>query len=109
MDKFCIMPGVWDPDFIGETQHSTATHVVDPSLSALDKLNILRRNISIFKTENNVNSHVTVIWSASVERNSEREFETSEEILAAIKANDTEVVKGRIAFCVFNVQEKSWI
>ncbi len=85
------MPGVWDPDFIGESQHNAATHCIDPSLSAFEKVNILRRNISTFKTENNVNGHVTVFWSASVERNSEREFETSEELLAAIIVNDEEV------------------
>ncbi len=91
MDKICIMPGVWDSDFIGESQHNTATHYVDPSLSALRKLNILRGNIRAFKMENNINGHTTVIWSASVERNSEREFETMEELLEAIKANDSEV------------------
>ncbi len=90
------MPGVWDPDFIGESQHNTATHCVDPSISALDKLNILRQDIRVFKTENNVNGHVTVIWSASVERNSEREFQTCEELMAAIEANDREV-KSRLS------------
>ncbi len=91
MDKISIMPGVGDPDFIGESQHHTATHCVDPNLSALHKLNTLRHNIHAFKMENNINGHTTVIWSASVERDSEREFETMEELLAAINANDSEV------------------
>ncbi len=91
MDKICIMPGVWDPDFIGESQHSTAMHCVDPSLGALDKLDILRHNIRTFVSENNINGHTTVIWSASVERYSERDFQTMEELMEAIKSNDSEV------------------
>lgn len=41
-----IMKGVWDPSFIGESQHATATHVVPHEATThAQALQILRRDI----------------------------------------------------------------
>lgn len=39
-----IMPGVWSPSFIGESQHATATHVAKTE-NHKQSLDILRRDI----------------------------------------------------------------
>jgi hypothetical protein len=50
-----------------------------------------------------VRGHVTVIWSASVERPCERDFPTAESILDAIAANDPEVRCGSGALVEWSV------
>lgn len=44
MNKEEIMPGVWSPSFIGESQHETATHVVKTTSHA-QSLERLRQDI----------------------------------------------------------------
>lgn len=80
MDTLKVLPGVWDPEFIGETQHATATHVVGDGASQQRRLECLRKDIQEFREGEGVTGHVTVIWSASVERPSEREFEEPDEV-----------------------------
>ncbi|KAL9181375.1 hypothetical protein ACHAXT_010180 [Thalassiosira profunda] len=86
MDGTDVMPGVWDPSFIGESQHATATHVVggDDDASARTRVERIRRDIRTWKEKHNVNGHITVIWSASVERPSEAEYQSPDELLSAI-------------------------
>ncbi|CAN0026395.1 unnamed protein product [Discosporangium mesarthrocarpum] len=91
MDAVRVLPGVWDPDFIGESQHATATHVTGDGDSQLRRLDRLREDIRNFKNENDVTGHVSVIWSASVERPSERSFDEPEQLLSAIAEDDREV------------------
>jgi myo-inositol-1-phosphate synthase len=64
MDQLPIMPGVWDPDFIGDSQHPTALHGVEPGLSQSQKLDRLRADIVRWKSMQGVEGHTTVIWSA---------------------------------------------
>lgn len=80
MDALRLLPGVWDPDFIGESQHASATHVVGDGDSQQGRLERLRMDIQEFREAEGVTGHVTVIWSASVERPSEREFEEPSEV-----------------------------
>ena len=87
MDKVDIMEGVWDPSFIGESQHETATHVVsgDDNASTRTRMERIRRDIRTWKEKNNVNGHITVIWSASVERPSDAPvYNSADELLNAI-------------------------
>lgn len=80
MDALKVLPGVWDPDFIGESQHASATNVVGDGQSQQSRLELLRRDIREFRELEGVTGHVTVIWSASVERPSEREFGEPKEV-----------------------------
>lgn len=80
MDSLKLLPGIWDPDFIGESQHASATHVTGEGDSQQSRLDRLREDIRGFKEGEGVTGHVTVIWSASVERPSEREFEEPTEV-----------------------------
>jgi Myo-inositol-1-phosphate synthase len=67
MDSLHIMPGVWAADFIGESQHSTATHVAAVSAdgaSQQQRLDHLRSDIQQWRKQAGVTGHVTVIWSA---------------------------------------------
>eukprot|EP00903_Cladosiphon_okamuranus_P009565 g9107.t1 len=91
MDSLRLLPGVWDPDFIGESQHESATHVTGDGDSQQSRLEHLRRDIREFREGEGVTGHVTVIWSASVERPSEREFQEPSELLDAIASDDKEV------------------
>ncbi len=86
MDGMDIMEGVWDPSFIGESQHETALNVVsgEDNSSTRCRLERIRRDIRTWKEKNNVNGHVTVIWSASVERPAEAEYKSADELLNAI-------------------------
>ena len=89
MDGVEIMEGVWDPSFIGESQHETATHVVNgaDNASTRSKVERIRRDIRMWKEKHNVDGHVTVIWSASVERPSEAEYDCADSLLNAIYDN----------------------
>ncbi|CBJ31745.1 Myo-inositol-1-phosphate synthase [Ectocarpus siliculosus] len=91
MDTLRLLPGVWDPDFIGESQHESATNVVGDGESQQSRLERLRIDIREFREAEGVTGHVTVIWSASVERPSEREFQEPSQLLEAIAADDKEV------------------
>lgn len=82
MDTLRLLPGVWDPDFIGESQHESATHVVGSGESQQSRLERLRKDIREFREAEGVTGHVTVIWSASVERPSEREFQEPAQVTA---------------------------
>lgn len=86
MDKTDIMEGVWDPSFIGESQFETATHVVsgEDNASTRTRVERIRKDIRTWKEKNNVNGHITVIWSASVERPSEAEYKSPDDLLSAI-------------------------
>lgn len=71
MNKVKVFRGVYDPRFIGSSQHSTATHVLssDEASNDSEALKCLRADIRYFKWRNGVVGHTTVIWSASVEPN----------------------------------------
>lgn len=75
MDSLKVLPGIWDPDFIGESQHASATNVVGDGESQTRRLEILRKDIRDFRESQGVTGHLTMIWSASVERPCERNFD----------------------------------
>lgn len=89
MNDMPILKGVYDASFLGESQHATATHIVDPNLTLLQKVEHLRKDIRQFIQVNNVDGHTTVIWSASVERPSETDFQSANDLLQVILNNDT--------------------
>lgn len=80
MDSLTVLPGVWDPDFIGKSQHKSAKHVVGDEDTQQRRVEILREDIRKFREREGVTGHITVIWSASVERPSNREFEQPDEV-----------------------------
>ena len=90
MNSMTIMKGVYDASFLGETQHETATHIVKDALTFWEKVNHLRKDIRSHIKENHVDGHTTVIWSASVERPSDAEFENANDLLNVIKENKTD-------------------
>lgn len=93
MNDIEVMPGVWDADFYGDTQAAGATYIV-PDASRAAQLERLREDIRGFKAEHDLSDandgHVTVIWSASVERPGQ-EYESADELLRAIESDDREV------------------
>ena len=94
MNSIKVMKGVYDPSFVGESQHATATHVVrgDDDLTLRSRVERLRKDIRRFRSENGLlgedGGHVTVIWSASVERPSSASYSTADELLGAIYGAD---------------------
>ncbi len=89
MNGMHILPGVYDPSFVGESQHATATHIVTDVSTFLDKVNHIRQDIRNFIVTNGIDGHTSVIWSASVERPAGVDFATADDLLQAILANDS--------------------
>lgn len=90
MNTLGAWPGVWDRQYIGETQHDTASNVVDESMTLAEKLEHIRRDIRQFKR--GVSGHTTVVWSASVEANSEldpADVATADTLMATLTRNAT--------------------
>ena len=94
MNKVKVFRGVYDPQFIGSSQHATATHILTPAEApnAAEALNCLRADIRYFKWRNGVVGHTTVIWSASVEPNCEllSQLITADQLLDAINMSEKE-------------------
>jgi myo-inositol-1-phosphate synthase len=92
MNKVKVFRGVYDPRFIGSSQHETATHVLtaEEAPSDSEALKCLRADIRYFKWRNGVVGHTTVIWSASVEPNCEliTKLATANELLDAIEMTE---------------------
>ena len=86
MDGVEIMEGVWDPSFIGESQYETATNVVGGEDNATTRARVerIRRDIRRWREKNGVDGHVTVIWSASVERPADVDYCDADALLTAI-------------------------
>lgn len=90
MNSMEIMKGVYDASFLGETQHETATHTVTGLDTFFDKVEHIRKDIREFISKNQVDGATTVIWSASVERPAEVEFETADALLQSILENSSD-------------------
>lgn len=95
--KYSIFKGYYDPRFIGSSQHATATHILtkEEVPNATEALKCIRADIRYFKWKNGVVGHTTVIWSASVEPNSEFCMEgggldTAKDLLLSISMSDEE-------------------
>ena len=92
MNKVKLFRGVYDPRFIGSSQHEAATHIMTPDEipNNSEALRCLRADIRYFKWRNGVVGHTTVIWSASVEPNCELvdELQTASDLLESIEMTD---------------------
>lgn len=92
MNGIKLFRGLYDPRFIGSSQHATASYVLteQEARSDADALKCLRADIRYFKWRNGVVGHTTVIWSASVEPNSDLVplIETAEDLLRAIDMSE---------------------
>jgi myo-inositol-1-phosphate synthase len=60
MNTWPVMPGVFDPEFVGESQHEGATQVRTDLSSRSAELAALREDIVRFKREQQVTGHCTV-------------------------------------------------
>ena len=87
MNEMKILKGIYDPSFLGESQYATATHIVTGATTFFEKVEHLRKDIRSFIEKNNIDGHTTVIWSASVERPADVDFETADSLLQAILDN----------------------
>ena len=94
MNKVKIFRGLFDPRFIGTSQHETATYVLteQDAQSDSEALKCLRADIRYFKWRNGVVGHTTVIWSASVEPNSDlvSKLKTANDLMCSIDLSEEE-------------------
>jgi myo-inositol-1-phosphate synthase len=94
MNKVKLFRGLFDPRFIGTSQHETASHVLteQDARNDSDALKCLRADIRYFKWRNGVVGHTTVIWSASVEPNSElvTQLKTANDLMESIELTEEE-------------------
>jgi myo-inositol-1-phosphate synthase len=92
MNKVKIFRGLYDPRFIGSSQHDTASYILTEQevKSDAEALKCLRADIRYFKWKNGITGHTTVIWSASVEPNSElvTHIQTAEDLLHAVEMSE---------------------
>eukprot|EP00934_Nitzschia_sp_Nitz4_P001889 Nitzschia sp. Nitz4//scaffold118_size93875//21477//22979//NITZ4_004780-RA/size93875-augustus-gene-0.93-mRNA-1//-1//CDS//3329533700//1889//frame0 len=100
MNQFPILKGVYDSSFLGESQYETATHIVTDCPTFMDRVNHIRADIRRFIQENGVDGHTTVIWSASVERPADVDFETADDLLQVILENKECDVSPSILYAV---------
>lgn len=91
MNGMGIMKGVYDASFLGESQYATATHIVEGLEGFFAKVEHIRKDIRSFIEKNSVDGHTTVIWSASVERPADVDFDSADELLQAILDNKGDV------------------
>lgn len=94
MNKVKVFRGVYDPRFIGSSQHESANHILtlDEAPSDSEALKCLRADIRYFKWRNGVVGHTTIIWSASVEPNCDlvTKLRTASDLLNAIEMTEKE-------------------
>lgn len=94
MNKVKLFRGLFDPRFIGSSQHDTAHHILteEDAKNDSDALKCLRADIRYFKWRNGIIGHTTVIWSASVEPNSElvTRIWTADHLLQSIDMTEEE-------------------
>lgn len=94
MNKVKLFRGLFDPRFIGSSQHETANYILTEQEVKTDAeaLKCLRADIRYFKWRNGVVGHTTVIWSASVEPNSDLvgHIQTAGDLLQAIDMTEEE-------------------
>ncbi|XP_046751060.1 inositol-3-phosphate synthase 1-B [Diprion similis] len=79
------------PDFIAANQEDRANNII--SGSKIEQLNLIRRDISEFKTTKNVDK-VIIVWTANTERFAEvitGVNDTSENLLKSIEENHPEI------------------
>ena len=91
MNDIPILKGIYDKSFVGESQHATATHIVEgrDTYFLRDKVEHIRNDIRKFKFENSIDGHITVIWSASVERPANVDFKSADHLIQTIMTGDT--------------------
>lgn len=96
-NNYPVFKGYYDPRFIGTSQHATANHVLSEEEvpNASEALKCIRADIRYFKWKNGVVGHTTVIWSASVEPNSDLCIEgsgldTAQDLLRSIGMTEEE-------------------
>lgn len=97
MNGVPVFKGYYDERFIGTSQHDTATHVLSAEEvpTASEALKCIRADIRYFKWKNGVVGHTTVIWSASVEPNSEfcalgGGLDTAQDLMKSIEMTEEE-------------------
>lgn len=84
MNAMPILKGVYDESFLGESQYETATNIVTDAITFMEKVEHIRRDIRNFISEQNVDGHATVVWSASVERPADVELGSADDLLKEI-------------------------
>eukprot|EP00957_Ditylum_brightwellii_P068133 5172286-Ditylum_brightwellii.AAC.1 len=77
------MKGVYDASFVGESQHTTAIHIVSgaDTLVFKSQMEKLQSDICAFKEKENLDGHITVIWSTSEEYLVEVDCNSADELL----------------------------
>ena len=54
MNKIEILKGIYNPSFVGESQHATATHIVEDATTFFEKVQHLRKDIRDFIQTNEI-------------------------------------------------------
>ncbi|SPP75670.1 inositol-3-phosphate synthase [Drosophila guanche] len=104
MAKLKPRPSIYDPDFIAANQLDRANNLIKGTRQ--EQYEQIRRDIRDFKQRTGVDS-VIVLWTANTERFSEVQpglNTTSQELLASLKANHSEVSPSTI-FAMASVAE----
>jgi len=100
------MKSIYYPDFIASNQEQRANNVYPGEHASDEHLNILRKDISTFKSSNNLDK-VIVIWTANTERYSDvitGVHDTKDNFLKAIKEGHTEIAPSQM-FAAASIME----
>ncbi|MEM1009153.1 MAG: inositol-3-phosphate synthase, partial [Myxococcota bacterium] len=99
MNQLPIWKGIYEASFLGESQHATATHIQSPT-NFKEAVELLRQDIRTFKETKQIDGHTTVMWSASVERPADVEYETAQELLKAIETSTEDDISPSMLYAV---------
>ena len=92
------MKSIYYPDFIASNQEDRANNVYEGDHASEEHLNALRKDISTFKTKNELDK-VIIIWTANTERYSDvinGVHDTKDNFLKAIKDGHTEIAPSQM-------------
>jgi myo-inositol-1-phosphate synthase len=100
------LKSIYYPDFIAKNQNDRADHVLTGSHACQAHLDTIRRDIRIFKTDNNL-EHVVVLWSANTERFMKLSaiHQHAEALLTAIARDEPCEIAPSLMFAVAAIQE----
>lgn len=110
LDNIKPFPGLYRKDFIASNQIERANHIINPKLTLLGQVDIIRDNIKSFIKNNDLDS-VIILWTANTERFTNIEkgiHDTKENMENAIRNNYSEISASTL-YCYAALQEEKVI
>lgn len=90
LSSYKPMPSIYDPSFVASNQSARANNIKGSLNNKWTNFSLICSDIQSFKIRHNL-SKVVVIWTASTERMSTKEFLTPDDLIGGVYDNDPEI------------------